>query len=894
MKRSLSVLGSLWGLFVRGRVSSELDEELAFHLEMETRKNIRRGMEPAEARRQALLAFGGVERFKEQTREEQPWRPVEDFVSDLRFAFRTFRKSPVFTAVAVLSLALGIGANAAIFGLVNAMLLRDLPFEAPDQLVNLYRDRAQGDFDPMSYPDFLVLEEGTRGVFQALGGYQRALVQREGEAGLETLVAEMVTGDYMPLLGIRPSLGRTILPQDHQAPGAHPVVMLGHRFWERAFQRDRAVLGRSLRLSGRSYTIVGVAPEDFIGSNRGIAADLFVPVMMVGELMPLEGDPLSSRGSNAFFPVGRLESGVSLPRLEGTLRTLASELHREAPEVWPEGEGLVAVPTRDVVFTPAARGLVVSGNLLGMILVGLVLLIACTNLTSFLLARAVGRRKEFALRLALGAPRGRLVRQLLTETLVLGVLGGVGGFFLAVWLLQVGRMMVLPPPLPLGLDLSLDWTLPAFTLVVALGVGILVGLVPAIQSASPDLAPALKDTGEPREGQGALTLGRFLVSGQMAVCVLLLVAAGLFIRSFQATRLVDPGFGAEPTALVSFMIPSGDYSDEEGLQRIASLREEVAALPSVSRVGVISNLHLNTVNRMMLEVNADGVAPPEGRSAHQIDFTSVDEGFFAAAGIPLLQGRNFTDQDRNDGAPVVVINDALARRFWPGETPLGRTIRVEAPGWPDVTVVGVVGTAKIRTLGESPTPFIYFPYAQEYNAWVSVLAVSRGDPHATARQLHRLVRERNPEFIITASKTLEEHVGTMLILRRVSAVLTGLFAAVALGLAIMGLYGLVSHGVARRVREIGIRMSLGATPGSVVVDQLLRGMRLVATGGLVGLALSAFASRMLGDLLYGVSSLDAVAFLSVPVVLGATALLAAYLPARRASRVNPVEVLKGE
>lgn len=887
-----SIRERILALFGKGRMDAEMDEELSFHLEMETTKNLRAGMRPSEAHRQAMIAFGGVERFKERTREERGVKPLEDLFADLRFAFRTIRKTPGFAAVAILSLALGIGANTAIFSVVNAILVREFPFRAQEELVNVYRDRARASFDPLNYPDYLELQEGTREVFSELGGYQYALSQRETGEGVETMAGELVTGNYFPLLGIRAALGRAILPEDHLAPGAHPVVVLGYRFWQKAYGSDPSVVGRSIQLSGRTFTIIGVAPEDFPGSLRGFAPDFFGPIMMIGELMPLGGNPLESRGWNSFMPVGRLRTGATLAQAKGALSQVSRHLRDAFPEVWQEGDSLQAIPTTDVVFNPSADQAVVSANYVAMGVVGLVLLIACANLASFLLARAVDRRKEVALRLALGARRERLIRQLLTETLVLAVLGGVVGLILARWILDLGMRVPLPVPFTLHLDLSLDRTVLGFTLLVSLATGVIVGLIPALQATRPDLAPTLKDEGTGSDSPRVLTLSRILVAGQMAVSVVLLVAAGLFIRSFDASRLMDPGFGRDPTALLSFMIPSQDYSQEEGLALIASFREEVEALPSVNRVGVISNIHLNTVNNMFLDVNVEGLSPPEGRSAHIVDFTSVDEGFFAAAGISVLEGRTFNGDDRGDGLPVAVINQAMAQRFWPGDRALGRTIQVEVPGWPDVTVVGVVGTAKIHSLGEAPTPFIYLPYAQEYNAWVSFLAVSRGDPEAAARELYRLAREGHPDVIVTASTTLEEHIGIMLILRRVSALLSGVFAVIALGLAALGLYGVVSYAVARRGREMGIRISLGADPASVVVLQLRRGMRLVVVGGVVGLIAAALAARGMAGFLFGVSSTDPLTFGVVALVLGSVALVAAYIPARRASRVSPMEVLR--
>jgi len=887
-----SIRERLFALFSKGRLDAEMNEELRFHLEMETKKNVRAGMNPREAHRKAMISFGGVERFKEKTREERGTKALDDFIADIRFAFRTLRKSPGFAAVAILSLALGIGANTAIFSVVNAILVRDSPFSAPEELVNIYRDRARASFDPLNYPDYLELQEATREVFSELGGYQYALSQREMGQGVETLVGELVTGNYFPLLGVGAALGRTVLPEDHLAPGAHPVVVLGHRYWQDAFGGEPSVIGQSVVLSGRAFTIVGVAPEEFPGSIRGFAPDFFAPIMMIGELMPLGGSPLESRGWNSFMPVGRLREGASLAQARGALSQLSRHLRSAFPEVWQEGDSLQALPTTDVVFNPSADGAVIAANYFAMGVVGLVLLIACANLASFLLARAVDRRKEVALRLALGARRERLIRQFLTETLVLAALGGVSGALLARWILDLGLRIPLPPPFTIGLDLGFDWTVLCFTMLVSLATGAVVGLVPALQATRPEVAPTLKDEGTGSDSPRVLKLSRFLVSGQMAVSVVLLVVAGLFIRTFDASRLMDPGFGREPTALLSVMIPSQDFSWEEGLALIASFREEVEALPSVARVGVISNIHLNTVNNMFLDVNVDGVSPPEGRSAHIVDFTSVDEGFFEAAGIPLLEGRTFTGDDRADGLPVTVINEAMAQRFFPGERALGRTIRVALPEWPDLTVVGVVATAKIHSLGEAPTPFLYLPYSQEYNAWASFLAVSRGDPAATARELYRLVREGHPEIIVTANSTLEEHIGIVLILRRLSAMLSAAFATIALGLAVLGLYGVVSYSVARRGREMGIRISLGADPASVVALQLRGGMRLVAVGGAVGLVVAALAARAVPGFLFGASSSDPLTFVVVALLLGSVALFAAYIPARRASRVNPMEVLR--
>ena len=892
MRLLSSALERVQALLFRHRLDAEMDEELRFHLEMEVEKNLRTGMGAEDANRRAMIAFGGVERFRERTREERGLRPMEDLGADLRFALRTLRKTPGFTAVALLSLGLGIGANTAVFSVVNAILLRDLPFHAPRELVNVYRDRARGSFDPVSFPDFRAVQEATGDIFSSLGGFQYGLTQREGEEGVEPLVVEMVTGGYFPLLGIKAALGRVLLPEDDNAPGAHPVVVLGYRYWREAFGASQDVVGQSLRLGGRSYTVVGVAPPEFPGSRRGVAPHLFAPLSMIGDLMPLGGDPLESRGWNAFFPVGRLRSSASLLQLRATLAGVSADLHETVPEAWPTGDSLLAVPTGDVVFDPATDRMVVSANVLAMSLVGLVLLVACANLASFLLARALDRRREVALRLALGATRGRLLRQFLTETLVLGVLAGVMSVPLALWFLRLGMALTLSSPLPVALDLSFDRVVLGFTTVVALAAGILVGLLPALRGTRPEVSPTLKDSVPGGDGPGILAVSRMLVAGQTAVAVVLLVAAGLFLRSFEATRDIDPGFGREPTALLSFMVPSPAYSQEEGRGLLESLEEEARGMPGVSRVGMISNIHLNTVNAMILDVNVDGAPPPGGRSAHPVDFTSVDGDFFGAAGISLLEGRLFDQGDRADQRPVAIVNEAMARRFWADESPLGRTVRVEVPGFRDLTVVGVVSTAKIHSLGEAPTPFLYLPYAQEYNAWVSLLAVTREDPAGTARRLYRLARERYPQLVVTASTTLEEHIGILLLLRRLSAVLSGVLAAIALGLAVMGLYGVVGYAVARRSREMGIRMSLGAEPRSLVALQLRKGLGLVVVGGMLGLVVARGAAQAVAGFLFGVSAWDPPTYLGAAVLLAVAASLAAYFPARRASRVDPVHALR--
>jgi predicted permease len=803
-------------------------------------------------------------------------------------------KNPGFTAVALISLAVGIGANTAIFSAVHAILFRDTPFQTPETLVSIYRDRAEGRFEWLNYPDYLELKEQTSGVLSELEGYQYVFTQRDMGDEVDVLVGELVTGGYFNMLGVTAHIGRPLLPEDHVAPGAHPVVVLGFEYWQRVYGSDPAVVGASLHLAGRDYTVVGVAPPDFAGSVRGIRPAFFAPIMMLGQLMPLEENPLASRGSNAFNPVGRLAARATLLELRGVLASVSVYFQESFPGVWPVGDRLVAVPTQEVVFNPGVDRMVRAVNFLALGSVALVLLIACANVASLLLGKAVDRRKEVSVRLAMGAGRGRLVRQLLTESVLLGLLGGTGGLFLASWVLQLAKSLGQSFLIPVGLDLSINWTVLGFTAVVSLATGAAVGLVPALQATRTDVAPILKSdsaqTGRPK----TVAFSRILVAGQMAASTILLVYAGLFIRSFDATRLVDPGFGYEPTAFLSFMVPAQRYSDAEGLVLISSVLDRVRTVPGVTRAGAISNPHLNTLNRMIIDVTVDGVSPPPGRSAHSVDFTSVDSGFFAAAGIPLLEGRNFRVQDRAERMPVAIINEAMAEKFWPGESPLGRTIHLITPGFDDPMVIGVARTAKIRNLEEYPRPFIYLPFAQEFNSWVTVLAPTRGDPAAIGRELHRLLRTTYPDVIITKNTTLAEHIGIMHVARRLSAVLSSVVAGLALFLAAVGLWGVVSFAVALRTREMGIRMALGSNPQGVVALMVRGGMRLVLLGGGAGLAGAFLVSSGLSRFLFGVSALDPLTFSAGVLVLLVTGVLAAYVPARRASHADPVRALRAE
>lgn len=818
---------------------------------------------------------------------------VETLSMNTRYAVRRLLKSPLFTLIAVLSLGLGIGANTAMFSLVNAVIIRDVPYEDPSRLVDLYEASEGYSHGTLSYPDYLDVVAASGGVFSEVGGAQFVAIQGdvEGGAGVEMLLGEAVTGNYFGLLGVDAAIGRTLSAEDHVASGAHPVVMLGHGYWVGRFGADPDVLGSEIRLSGRPYTIIGVAPEAYRGSLRGIEPSVFVPIMMVDDLQGFGGNTLEARGNQSFFGRARLRPDATLAEAETVLAREGARLRGEYPTYWAADKSFVLERTEDVIMNPMVDRVLLPAAGLLMAVVGMVLLIACANLASFLLARAADRRKEIAVRLALGARRGALVGQLLTETVLLSFVGGVVGLVLAGQGLRALVGADLPLPIPVTLDLSLDRTVLGFSLVVSTVAGLLFGLAPALQSTNPDVAPTLRDeTAGGGRARGSW-LRDTLVVGQVAVSVVLLVAAGLFLRSLDASRSIDPGFGNEPTGIVQLTVPADRYSDEQAMAYLTELTGRIEALAGVASVGLVGNLHMNQLSTQNVRIIVDGVEPPVGQEFHLVDYTEIDDGFLPTAGIDLTAGRAFDDRDRADSEPVALVNEEFRRRFLTGADALGRSIVVNDE---PVRVIGVTADHKVRTLGEDPRPFVYLPISQSFSNSVTVLARTRGDDERLAIEMMAEARAIDSSIMITDTKTMKRHLAVMLLGRELGAIVVGAFAALALLLASIGVYGVVSFSVSRRVREVGIRLSLGADTAAVVRMLTFGGMRLVVLGGATGLLLAAALARLMSRLLYGVPTADPLTFLAVPLVLGGVALLASWIPARRVTRIDPVGALRSE
>jgi predicted permease len=893
-------LAGTWAKADRQELEDRLDDEIRFHVEQQTDKNRRAGMTPDEARRQALIRFGGVEQMREGTRDVFRAVRIEHLARDVRYGLRSLRRYPAFSAMAVLSLAIGIGANAVIFGVVNAALFRDSPLVQPETLVNIYETERRQGSNPMSHPNIEDLRKGTKDVFSGIVAsvFAFAPLDRDGTAAM--VMGEAMTGGTFALLGVKPLLGRAILPEDDIARGGHPVVMLGHGDWQRAFGADPQVVGRTLRMGGRAYTIIGVAPPNYYGGTAVLTPAFYVPMAMVNELMGLE--MLDRRDFHSFFVKARLAPGVTPALAEHAASLVAESLTRARPEGWSPGQQFSLVPTADVQIAPGVDPLLRAAVWVLMVVVGMVLLLACTNLASFLLARALDRGQEVAVRRALGATRGALVRQLLVESALLGVGGAALGLVLALGLVRVLLWLDLPLPFGFKLDLHfgidsravLDWRVLALTAVAGIVAGVLLGLVPAVQGTRANLGSALKAGSRGSDARGPLRWRSALVVAQIAMSLVMLVGAGLFLRSWQQMLAVDPGFGRAPTSMLALWTPVARSSPDEAVQLTRDVLVRFRAQPGVEAAGLIFPLPLD-FNSNSTEFTIDGHAPPPGRETFRAENARVDGGFFDAAGMTIVAGRTFNDSDRRDSQPVAIISQAMARRYWPDSDALGRILRRPDPAEPDLMVVGVATDINVRSLGEEPRDVVYEPYTQgEGSPMYNFVVRTATDPARLLPALNATAREINSELQVLQSTTMAQHLAMSRLPSQIGAFMLSAFAAMAMALAAIGVYGLVRYTVARRSREVGIRMALGADAAGVTRLLTTQGLRLVLIGGAIGGVVSLVAARFVATLLFGVDSFDPVTLTGAPVVLGVAAWLAAYLPARRASRADPFAALRSD
>jgi predicted permease len=815
---------------------------------------------------------------------------MNDLLQDIRFAARQMARKPGITVFAVLSLALGIGVNSSIFSLVNAVLLRNLPAVRPAELVDVYvGQKGEFRYATSSYPDYADLRTWND-VVSDLAAFNVTVATWDTGRRTELLFGEQVTASYFNLLGLRPVLGRTFLPEEDAIAGTHPVVILGQRTWKQRFGSDPKIIGRSLKLNGIHFTVIGVAPEQLKGSFPGVVSEFWVPMQMADAM---DRTPtLASRGSRSLFLKARLKPGIPMAKAQAQFASLASRLRTAYPQEDKNLE-ITLVKTRNVVLNPGIDGpiLGVAGLLMG--LVGLVLLIACSNVANLLLVRASERRKEIAIRLAIGAGRGRLIRQLLTESLLLALMGGALGLLFALWTARL--IVAFKPPLaiPLSLDINLDAKVFGFTLGLALVTGLLCGLAPALQASRPDLVGTLRDdTAGPGRRYRRLGLRNLLVIAQVAISTVLLVGAGLFLRSLGQASSIDPGFTLRKGVAAQLVVGlGGTYTEAQGRAFYQRLLDRARALPGVRAAAYADHLPLALeIHVSRAEIEGKPTAREEDRP--ETDCSGAGPGYFEVMGIPVRQGRPFDAHDVAGAPPVAVVNETAAKRFWPGEPPLGKHLRFGGAKASWLTVVGVARDGKYRTLGEEPRPFVYTAIDQDSSFGRTLVVAGDGDEKAMLRQVRHEIDALDPNVPIFDIKTMSEHLSVMLFLARMGAVLLAAFGGLGLILASMGLYGVVAASVSRRTREIGIRMAIGAQRGDVLRLVVKEGMALTGLGLAIGLGLSLLASRVLRGLLYGIAPSDPLTFLAVALVLATIALGANLIPARRATEVDPLVALR--
>jgi predicted permease len=825
---------------------------------------------------------------------------MEALAQDVRYAIRALRRAPGFAAVAVATLALGIGVNATIFSVVSSVLFKPLPVERPAELVNVYgHEVTSSGHDAISYPNYLDYRERTE-TLTGVVAHTNFFASLAHEGSSELVVGEIVSDNFFQVLGVRPVLGRPFTSEEFAGPGAGPVAILSHGYWQSRFGGAPDVVGRSFRMNGVVYTVVGVAPKRFGGMFPALTAQLWVPLSMVEHVEPMGNHRntggggeslLESRGRHFLWVKGRMRPGAEVAQVRAELETIAAGLAARYPEA-NEREWVKVVQTNDVAINPDLDGTVAPAGLLLLGAVALVLLVACGNLGNMLLARAGARRQELAVRQAIGATPRRLTRLLLTESVLVALAGGAASLVLTVWL--TGFLGRYRPGLPfdIGIDVSPDWRVLLFTFGAALATGVAFGLVPALRASRPDLVPALKGAGGAgRTGRGPrLELREALVVGQVAFSLTLLVTGALMVRSLHAAGRVDLGYDAHRIAHLQLALEMNGYDADGGALLVEEGKRRLEALPEVRSVGLASRLP-QSMNNNGFGLFIDGHPSTVADRPIPVDGASVDEDYFATLGLRVLAGRGIEAGDRVHNRRVAVVTGTMASRFWPGEDAVGRSFRTSREGVP-WEIVGIVEDYKVDTPGEAPKPYLHLPLSPR-TTYANYLVRTETPAAGMVPTLERELRRLDPELVFLATGTLADLADIRLLPVQLGAWLLGIFGVLAVLLAAVGLYGVVAFSVSRRVREIGVRKALGAETSAVVVMVLRRGMTLVAVGGLIGAILAGVGGRLLSSVLF-VGEFDPLSFGVAFLVLAAVAATAYWVPARRAARVDPMVVLRGE
>jgi predicted permease len=878
------------GMFSTSRRESELDAELQAHLDRLTEEYIRRGMSPQDAKYAARREFGGVEQTKELYRDRRGLPFLETLFQDVRFGARILRKNPGFAIVAVLTLALGVGANTAVFSVVKAVLLRGLPFKDSVHLVRVNESLVKGGRSPVAYPNYLDWRAQNT-VFGEMAAFADCEIILNGVDKSDRLDCEQVSDSYFPLLGVSAALGRTFTPEENAVPMKHAVALIGFGLWQRRFGSDPQILGKPIRLNNYEYTIVGVLPKGFLGYSD--SAEVWIPMMMRDAAWPqvAKYDYLHTRDIHFHKVLARLKPGVTLAMAQTQMETIASRLAEAYPKENRERGVLVTPATEDYVRSFRAPLLILLGA------VAFVLLIACANVSNLILTRSAARDRELAIRLALGAGRGRLIRQFLTESLLLALGGAITGVALAFWGLDL-LVSVLPVTFPSFTRVSLDGGVLFFAFVVAVGTALLLTVLPVFNSRKTDVNEALKESVKGSTGMRGRQTGRFLIISEVALALVLMIGAGLLLRSLAHLLSDSPGFRPDHLVTLRFYVPDREYAGD-GRNRFApELAERVAQFPGVDSAAAtfIDPFLWGGFERGFA---VEGHAPISNAEADTVYYQEIGPNYFHTMGIPIIRGRDFSKYDSLSASGVVMVSESFARRYWPGRDPVGKRIRYGGADSsnPWLQVIGVVGNVKYNSLRQDPEaePVIYGALLQsEVIINMSLVVRTRNSPEAMLGPLREEMQRIDPAIPVYNVATLNERMRQDSAETRSYGLLLALFAGLAVVLAAVGIYGVMSYWVTQRTREMGIRLSFGAKPGDLHRLVIGEGIRLALVGIVAGALGATFLSRAMASLLYDVQPFDPALFATLAAGLTGVVILACYIPARRATKVDPMLALRYE
>jgi putative ABC transport system permease protein len=907
-------LARLTGAFRPNRLDDDLRAQIEAHIGEATDEYVRQGVPPGEARRRAMRDFGGMARVEEEYRDVQGgW--LRDLTRDIRYGARTLLRNLAFTTVAIVSLAVGIGANTAIFSIFNSLLLRSRPIADPERIVELYTGERAGSVEGTSYPSYLDFRDRS-GIFTGLAAYGiRQYRLGDAAGGVEQIWGELVSANYFDVLGVPLASGRGFVAEENEAPGRNPVVIVSHGLWQRRFNGAPDLVGRTIVLNGHQLTVVGIAPPQYTGGIRGLASEVWVPIMMGPHLEPRYSEGLLTRRSRWLVSIGRLKPEVSLEQARARFEVLSREMQAAHPEEWaavrPETGRLrelfvTVFSERETRLPPGMLEGAYGAAALLFVVVNLVLATACMNLAGMLLARALSRRKEIAIRLAIGASRRRIIRQLLTESLLLSLLAGAAGLVLATWL--VGALLTFAPALPEGIriavDLRLDWRVFAYAAGFSTLTGILFGLAPALHSSRTEVSTVLKNgaiafTAVQRRARSRTAL----VVGQLSLSLLLLIGASLLLRSMDNVRPTRLGFTSDDVVVAWINLNDGVGYDLPRTQAFyRDLIERTTALPGVQSASLVDTIPGGFMSGQRRGTEIEGYQAAPGEEL-ELDAASVGPRYFTNLRIPIVAGRDFDDRDREGSPCVAIVNEVFARRYFAGQSPVGKHVAkfesFRKPARTECAIVGVVRDNDWQSLRKDTRPFFWTASQQSMRHRMLLLVHTDGDPAAHIAAVRQTIRAIDPGIPVADIQPLRGFFAAMAYPFQLVAIVLAACGALALLLATLGIYGIVSYSVAQRTREVGIRKALGAAGTDILKKVVGEGMAVVAVGLAIGLLLSVALTRVLQSaifegLLFGIEATDPLTFAGVTLLLAAVAAVACFIPAQRAAKVDPMVALRYE